>query len=150
MWQLRKSAAIESLRPVRRSQFLIEMGQLHAYRAAVAWVVLNIAWCVPAYVFISDAPVWGHQMFNLLVLSAALQVFLFGLVVWVIRFAGPSTTGLALFAFSLAAPFPPLLAGYDWRNASLGALLWVAPAIFVAGALITWDAHRRWMRTELG
>jgi hypothetical protein len=150
LWQLRKSAAIESLRPVGRSQFLIEMGLLHTYRTAVAWAVLNIAWCVPAYVFVSDTPVWAHQMFNLLVLSAALQVFLFGLVVWVTRFAGPSTTGLALFALSVTAPFPPLLTQYDWRNASLSALLWVTPAILVAGALITWDAYRRWMQTELG
>jgi hypothetical protein len=63
---------------------------------------------------------------------------------------GPVITWFALLALSLTVPFLPWFARSDLRNASLSELLWVAPAILVAGALLTWDAHRRWMRTELG
>ena len=96
------------------------------------------------------APHWGYQVVNLLVLSAALQVVLFGLTFCLMHFVGAFVTWKALFALSMTAIFVPMCIPSDWRTASLDALLWASPAIAAAGALITWDAHRRWMRTELG
>ena len=45
-----KLAAIELLRPVGRSQFLIDTGLAYAYRMAVEWGLNIIAWCGLAYV----------------------------------------------------------------------------------------------------
>ncbi len=149
-WQQRQFTAIELLRPVGRSQFMNEKGLLFASRVAAAWVQFSIAWCVPALMFVSDTPVWSQQMFNLLLLSAACQVFFFGLAAWLIPHTGPYVLWLSLVGVCFVVIFPSLLTSYDWRSTSLNSLLWVAPAIFVAGALITWDAHRRWIQTELG
>jgi len=152
MSRQRKVAGIELLRPVGRSQYLMEMGLAYAGRVPVTWIQFSIAWILPGYLF-TDSPVWSHQMLNLLVLTAASQVFFFGLAVWLMRYAIPFFTwtvlslGLYLamiFAVTSCIPF------VDWRTTSLDALLWVSPGILAAGALITWDAYRRWMQTELG
>jgi hypothetical protein len=145
-------AAIELLRPVGRSQFLMEMGLAYARRVPATWIQYSIAWILPAY-FFTDSQVWGRQMLNLLALTAVSQVFFFGLTVWLMRYAIPFFTWtvlnlgfcvLMIFAVTSCIPF------VDWRTTSLDALLWISPGILAAGALITWDAYRRWMQTELG
>jgi len=152
MSRRRDAAAIELLRPVGRSQLLIEMGLAYARRVPVTWIQFSIAWILPGYLF-TDSPVWSHQMLNLLVLTAASQVFFFGLAVWLMRYAIPFFTWTVLnlgfylvmiFAVTSCIPF------VDWRTISLDALLWVSPGILAAGALMTWDAYRRWLQTELG
>ena len=152
MSRRRKVAAVELLRAVGRSQFVMETGLAYACRVPATWIQFSIAWILPAYLF-TDSPVWGRQMSNLLVLTAASQVFFFGLTVWLMRYAIPFLTWSALclglyfamiFATTSCIPF------VDWRTTSLDALGWATPSILVAGALITWDAYRRWMQTEMG
>src|SRR5262249_46342500 len=82
-WPQRKLAAFELLRPVGRSQFLIERGLLYACRLPAVWLQFSIAWIMPACAFASDTPGWVQQMFSLLMLSAVCQVLLFGLTAWV-------------------------------------------------------------------
>jgi hypothetical protein len=152
MWLQRKTVAIESLRPVGRSQFLIDNGLAYAYRMAVEWGLNSIAWCGLAYVLLSAD--WS-DMLSVVVLMAAFQVFLFGLVAWVLR-SLQSTTWAAMLAFgflviSLMAS-DVIQWGPYWGTgtASIGARIWATPGIVVAGALMTWDAYRRWMQTEMG
>jgi len=148
MWQRRKTAAIESLRPVGRSQFLIDNGLAYAYGMAVEWGLNSIAWCGLAYVLGSVA--WS-EMLSVVALTAAVQVLFFGLVAWVMRYM-QFTTFAALLTAGIAGLFLTFFIPIPWATgiASVGALLWVTPGIAVAGALITWDAYRRWMRTEMG
>jgi hypothetical protein len=148
MWQQRKTAAIESLRPVGRSQYLIDTGLAYAYGMAVEWGLNSIAWCGLAYVLVSAD--WS-EMLSVVVLTAAFQVLFFGLTAWVIRYLR-FTTFATLFAFGIAGLFLTFIIPIPWATgiASVGALRWVTPGIAVAGALITWDAYRRWMRTEMG
>jgi hypothetical protein len=144
--QQRQMATIELLRPIMRSQFLIEMGLTYAYRAAIECVRMNIAWCALAYVLAAGTPNWS-QTLSALVVIAALQVLTFGLAIWMMRYAW--FTLLAAMVIFLAALL--ILEQFiDWRTATLGALVWVTPGIVAAGALIAWDACRRWMQTELG
>lgn len=153
MSQRRQVAAIELLRPVGRSQFFMEMGLAYAYRVPAAWVLFSIAWCVPAYVFTSGTPVWSHQVFNLLVLTAAFQVFFFGLTVWVMRYSVPLMTWTAICCgiyIGMIMGVTALSPVVDWSATSLDALLWASPVIVAAGAIITWDAYRRWLQTEMG
>jgi hypothetical protein len=114
----------------------------------VEWGLNIFAWCGLAYVLaMAD---WS-EMLNMLVLTAALQVWLFGLGAWVMRYTH-FTTFAALTTFGIAGilltAFVPIL----WGNGIVSFVepLWVTLGIVVAGALITWDAYRRWMRTEMG
>ena len=90
-------------------------------------------------------------MFSVLVLTAAFQVLLFGLGAWVMRYI-QFTTFAALLASGIAADISHgvYLDSMGCRYRIVRRAIWVTPAIVVAGALITWDAYRRWMRTELG
>ena len=147
-WQYRKTAAIELLRPVGRSQFLIDTGLGYAYRMAVEWGLNIVAWCGVAYVLaVAD---WS-EMLSVLVMTAAFNVLLFGLGAWVMRYI-EFTTFAALFISGIAVMFVNLFISILWRTrvAWFGGPIWVTSGIFVAGALITWDAYRRWMRTEMG
>ncbi|HTQ38258.1 MAG TPA: hypothetical protein VMJ32_04485 [Pirellulales bacterium] len=147
VWQQqRPMTIIESLRPVGRSQFLVEMGLTYAYRAAKECLSLSIAWCVLAFVLSAGAPNWS-KLLTVLAPTAALQVLSFGLAVWMMRYAY-FTFSTALCAFFVAVLM--LTPFVDWRNASLGALLPITPGIILAGVLIMWDAYRRWMQTEFG
>jgi len=148
----RKRAATELLQPVARSQFFMEMGLAYAVRVPATWILFSIAWILPAYAF-TDSPVWSRQMFNLLALTAASQVLFFGLTVWMMRYSIPYFSWTALcMGYYVAVIFAvtALLLTVDWRTTSLDALLWASPTILAAGALIIWDAYRRWMQTELG
>ena len=147
VWQQhRQLAAIELLRPAERSHFLVEMGLTYAYRVAMECMWANIAWCALAYVLAAGSPDWG-QMFERLVVMAALQVLTFGLAIWVMRYVWFTFLAAMVIFLAALAIFSPLI---DWRTASLSTLLWLAPGIVGAGALITWDAYRRWMQTDLG
>jgi hypothetical protein len=63
------------------------------------------------------------------VLSAAIQVLNFGIVVWTTSYRSLATLLLTLPLFAVAALSPP----------------WMAGALVVPGLLITWDAYRRWL-----
>jgi hypothetical protein len=147
MWVQRNAAAIELLRPVRRSQFLIDTGLAYAYRIALDWGLNSIAWCVLAYVLVWANP---SEMLSVVVLTAAIQVFLFGLSAWVMRYIHFTTFG-ALLTFGIVGVFATGFLSMLWAvgTASFSVPLLLAPIIAVAGALITWDAYRRWLQTEL-
>ena len=148
IWQQRKTGSIELLRPVGRSRLLIDTGLAYAYRMAVEWGVNVVAWCWLAYVLaVAD---W-REMLSVLVLTAALLVLLFGLGAWVVRYI-QFTTFAALFICGIVGVLLIGIISVKWGGslAMFDARIWAAPGIFVGGALITWDAYRRWMRTEMG
>jgi len=148
MWQQRKTAAIESLRPVGRSQFLIDTGLAYAYGMAVEWGLNCLAWLGVASVLLS---VDWREMLGVVVGTGAFQVLFFGLVVWVTR-SLQFTTYAALFLWGIAAMFLLAIVSMLWGagTVSFAVPFWITPGIVVAGALMTWDAYRRWMQTELG
>ena len=146
MYQQRKTAAIESLRPLGRSQFLIDNGLAYAYRMAVEWGLNSMAWCGLAAVLL--AADWS-EMLNVVAITAAFQVLFFGLIAWTTRYL-QFTNWAVMLTYGFLGVFLTASITTLWGLASFGARIWITPGIVVAGALLTWDAYRRWMQTEMG
>ncbi len=152
IWQQREAASTESLRPVGRSQFLKEIGLLYAYRTAVAWAVLNVGWCRAGIcVCLRRARVESADVQFAGVVGSVPSVPL-----W------PCSLGVAIGWSPSPLPhkhFSHLPSGdhlYRCGSHVIGVMYrWtrctgLRRAVVAAGALITWDAYRRWMQTELG
>ncbi len=138
---------MEFLRPAYRENIILDIGLAMAIHVAQCWCVFALALSV--YVLL---PFGGQRSLNglatALSASAMLQVFFFGLVVWLARFRSPSLNAFVLLAMmpaSLVAAVIDPHAAY-WRPA----VLMGAFVLACVGIILIRAAYRRWLHTDIG
>jgi hypothetical protein len=137
----------ELLLPVDRGAYLRQLGAALAVCQLHVWAVMTgvlVAW----WLLTASEPVaWGRLACGLPI-SVLLQIWIFGVHVWLARYRSVLWSALGLYAASTPLPLFFLL------PAELGGLgpiaLAVAGVLALLGVLIMWDAYRRWLVTELG
>jgi hypothetical protein len=140
--------ASESLRPAQsRAAFFREQFAAMAVEVATLWFWFTLgAFLVP--LILRPALVFTPSVAGALLLIAAAQVWLFGASVWLLRLRlNLFVNALAVILIVAAAGI--LLAvqvGEDPRAPSPLA----APVVLLIGLLVTADAYRRWLKTDLG
>lgn len=138
----------ESLRPARRKDFVLENAAAFALNAAEAWLTMALAFAAVAALL---APGLFKQGDVSLVLaaSAMVQVVTTPIAWWFLRVRSSAVLiGLAICGGLMFAPLGVftkdlLQAPTAWLAAGAGTILLV-------GTIIALDAHRRWMRADLG
>jgi hypothetical protein len=146
----------ESLRPIDRGRFLSEIGMALAINVAQCWGVFAAAVVVRATVlnrFHFDSAALAEA----LCASALVQVFLCGVIVWLMRYRSPGMTIGVGGSLAVLVTIPTVILAcpkgiYEpARLADYGvAALVVSGVLALLGLLIARDARRRWLVTELG
>ncbi|MGO9115934.1 MAG: hypothetical protein ACLP9L_42550 [Thermoguttaceae bacterium] len=136
------------LLPIQRKSYIRQFGAAAALSQLQLWaglsVVLLIRWLLTGSLLAELALVAG-----VLVLSAAFQVGIFGMVVWAARYRSNARGG-----FVMAAAFFSAVVAVEIRLALLSPerwpheLMWVAGIIAVVGLLLTLGAYRRWLAAD--
>jgi hypothetical protein len=140
----------ESLRPVKsRGRFFREQGAAMAWELASCWAWLTAGGFTATLIF---RPSWllTTQAACTLLVSAAAQVFLFAVSVWVLRLRMGLFLNFGVLMLTLA------FVGYAARQVEgpgsdvlrTPSPAWAA-ALVAIGTLITLDAYRRWLKTDL-
>lgn len=138
---------IESLRPIDRITFLAELG------AAIAIDIVQ-CWSIIAIVVMALAVINSEAKFGVLILvgSAAVTIFNYGCSLWLMRYRSSGITVIGscsvVFLIMLSDPVA-LFWGFD-VSAHYGLRFAAAAVLACLGVLITRDAFRRWLVTELG
>jgi hypothetical protein len=137
----------ELLTPVDRGAYLRQLGaamaicQFHLW-AAMAGVL--VAWRL----LTASEPVAPGPLAYGLAISILGQVWIFAIYVWLTRYRSQLRIALGFF---LSLTFAQPLVFLPGLSAGMGPIaLAVAGVLATLGLLVTWDAYRRWLVTELG
>jgi hypothetical protein len=143
--------ATELLRPAGRREFVLGLFTTWARQVAQIWLALAAGWIGVSWVLGPNAAP-GPQLWQFLVLSAIVQMFLFSTGMWFLRYREKAILTLHLllgiFVFSIISG--ALAAIYRNLTPDPLSIAIVCIVVTLISALITWDAYRRWLNTELG
>jgi hypothetical protein len=143
------SVAVESLRPVAsRGRFLCEQGAALALDLAIVWSSITAGLFATTLVY---HPGWlASWMFAASVLrSAAAQVFVYATTLWMLRYRDRPWLGFVTFIGALLLLTIMTGRALDGPKGTLNTPSpLISIAIVTAGAIITADAYRRWLRTD--
>jgi hypothetical protein len=143
----RPMLGVESLRPGKRRDFVLE------YAAQLAWNVAEM-WLIVAAGFLATIAVLAPgnlgqaEFWMILAVSAVVQVLTLPLAWWLLRLYSTSVLiGIAIGASVTFAPFALFIVDVvhlspKWLVAGTGTIL-------LLGIVIALDAYRRWMRMDL-
>jgi hypothetical protein len=141
--------AMELLRPIQRSRYLQESGLTLAVWTAAAWAAFTIGWIIAALLFVPNME-W-LKLATVLLAMSAIQVLLFAVGVWVMRFRaaalGVVTIGIA---FGIASIIASRFTIFSAAAADTGAAFVFAIVTVLVSLAIIYDAYRHWLNTELG
>jgi hypothetical protein len=142
----------ESLLPVERKCYIRQLGAAAALSHFQLWAGMSVA-LVLWWLLIGPRPLQLALFGGVLAFSAAFQVALFGLVVWIAWYQAKARGVFVLFSVLFAAQFPLLLWWVRrWSVDSPGQLpqevIWIAGILAVLGLLLTYDAYRRWLKAD--
>jgi hypothetical protein len=142
--------SMESLFPASRQEFVRETG------AAMGLCILKLWLSSAAVALIGMGIISPHEfqkyamnLAAIVMVSAAGQFYIFGMIVWGLRLRNGICSVIAL-GMGLAGSMPALAMQMpDKTPLNLAhAGLWIA-ALLGVGGLVTLDAYRRWVRTEM-
>jgi hypothetical protein len=137
----------ESLRPVTRRDFVLENGAGVALHMAQVWLTMASA-LVAVAAALSPGLLGGGELWRSLAASALAQVPATAIVWWLLRVRVRSVLiGMAMVGGASFAPLSVFTRDLWAVPPGWGAA--VAGAVVVVGAVIAWDAYRRWMRADL-
>jgi hypothetical protein len=143
--------ATELLRPAGRREFVLGLFMTWARQVVQVWLALAAGWIsVSAVLGFNAAP--GPELWQFLVLSAIVQIFLFSTGVWFLRYRDKSVLTLHLLLFILVFSIVSGALAAIYRNLTPDpiSIAIVCATVILMSALIAWDAYRRWLNTELG
>jgi hypothetical protein len=141
----------ESLLPVERNSYIRQLGTAAALSHFQLWAGMSVA-LVLWWLLVGPRPFQLAPLGGVLAFSAAFQVVVFGVVVWLARYRSKGMGGVVLFSVFFAVQLLQLRWVRFWSEGSPGQLppevLWIAGIVAVVGLLITVDGYRRWLVTE--
>jgi hypothetical protein len=142
--------ASESLRPaISRARFVREQGAAMALDLAVVWASITVGLFATALIY---RPAWlfTSTVAAILFRSAAAQVWIFSIGVWTLRHRTWRWLGFVSFVGALLLVSIVTGRAFDGPKGTLNPPSpLVSAAFLVAGVIITLDAHRRWLKTDL-
>jgi hypothetical protein len=145
---------MESLLPASRRGFVRETGAAMGLGMMKLWVGSTVVALAGAAVFASgDVRSHAVNLLAIVAISAAAQVYIFGVILWGLWMRNGIVSGLALLA-ATGGPAPVMLMQMQQKSTPdvwhvgghVG--LWVVSFLLVGG-LLAFDAYRRWVRTEM-
>jgi hypothetical protein len=143
------SLAVESLRPVEsRGRFLREQGAALALDLAIVWGSITAGVFATALIY---HPSWlASWVFAANVLrSAAAQVWIYATMVWILRYRNRPWLGFITFVGALLLVVLTTVQAIEGPRGSLNAPSPLMTAGIVAvGLIISFDAYRRWLKTD--
>jgi hypothetical protein len=133
--------------PVDRATYLKQMGLAAALNQFQLWGVMSVLMYL--YLQIISAQLVSLSFVYIFIYSTLYQVWMFGMVVWLLRLRSLilAILGYVLSNYLVLIPLGAMEKGpmASWRNVML-----LVPALFaVFGLLLTWDAYRRWLKTDI-
>jgi hypothetical protein len=137
----------ESLLAIDRASYLRQVG----FSAAVTQIQLWL--CMAAYcllwwqLFARQLP--AEKVLALLAISALAQPWLFGSSLWLLRFRSVIPFVLGYFIPLQAMMIVAMGAEARRWNVAQPVVLCTAAAFAVLGLVVTWDAYRRWLVTDI-
>jgi hypothetical protein len=140
----------ELLLPVERTTYIRQLGTAAAISHFQAWAGMSAA-LVLWWLLIGPRPLQLALLGEALGFSAAFQVGVFGVVVWISRYRVGIRWALGLMAMCSGAvvAFAVQLAQIGGSSSSPRQLphqaMWIAGIVAVCGLLMTFDAYRRWL-----
>ena len=140
--------AVESLRPVEsRGRFFREQGTAMASDLALTWASLTVGVYVPTMIY---RPEWFATITTAytVLLTAAGQVWLFGVCIWALRHRTWRWLAFITFIGSLMTVGILVARVVDGPGGVKLAPL-IAVVLALVGLLIARDAYRRWLKTDL-
>jgi hypothetical protein len=133
--------------PVDRRSYFRQLGMAAAISQFELWGGIGmtlIAWVL----LVTPEPIPPAMIVGVLAVSGAIQIGAFGMTVWLSRgrwmrwLGGPALAILFVLGLTLQVRLRTV-------PDALNVVLWIAGGIAVAGLLITFDAYRRWLVTDL-
>ncbi|MDB5321470.1 MAG: hypothetical protein JWN40_3101 [Phycisphaerales bacterium] len=113
------------------------------WASAQITLVLSYAILAPA-----DLRLYGRSFAFLLPISAAFQLFFFGLLAWFLSFRPSFLSGIALFTIAMGL-VPVNISFFDRAKPLVSTSIASAVAMLVAGIVLIVTALRRWTRCEI-
>lgn len=142
----RKGATYELLLPVARTSYFQQLGAAAAIAQLCLWGVMNAAMIVQLLVVFRTALSFD-VLAGALAISALCQIGLFGAVVWLLQCQ--SLPGLVVIVPTALAPILLMNGQLSDPPIEQPSLIWFFASLFAAfGVLLTWDAYRRWLKTD--
>jgi hypothetical protein len=142
--------AVESLRPVAsRGRFLREQGTALALDLAIMWAAITAGTFATALFY---QPRWllSGTVAAILFRSAAAQMWIFALNVWMLRYRTQRWLGFVAFVGSMLLVAVLTGKAIDGTKGTLNTPSPLVSLLFVlVSVVITYDAYRRWLRTDL-
>jgi hypothetical protein len=145
----RRSQAMyyEILLPIERAAYLKQVGMAAAMQQFTAWGAFAVLSLALQQMFVPQATI---AMANVLIYSSLVQIGMFGLGVWFLRYRTllPGIVGVFVLQFTL---IPVIFLSSPGVPASSIENVLLAGAAFAAfGLLAAWDGYRRWLTTDVG
>ncbi len=141
--------AQDALRPATRRQFLAEQGAAMGWELMSLWFWITVGALLPTIWY---RPHWllSATTLAMLALTAAEQVLLFAVFVWIARYRGTLffTWTLTLLAVAAAGFLFVHEIGHADDRLRIPSPLVIAAVLVVALPVLV-DAYRRWLRTDL-
>jgi MFS family permease len=134
----------QSRRESARDHGLAILANLFSFWAA-AHLALILSYAVLGP---DDLRLFGRSLIILLLLSAAFQIFFFGLLAWYLSFRPSFLSGIALFTLSCGI-VPLTISFFDRPAPLIAASFGCAGAMFFAGVVLSYTALARWSRCEI-
>jgi hypothetical protein len=116
---------------------------LSIWASAHATLILSFAMLAPG-----DLRLYGRSLIILLLVSAAFQIFFFGLLAWYLSFRPSFLSGIALFLIALGL-VPLNISFFDRPEPLVAASFASAAAMLVAGVALVYTALARWAKCEI-
>jgi hypothetical protein len=142
----------ELLLPVERKNYIRQLGTAAALGHFQFWTGMSIALLL-WWLLLGPRPLYLAMFGGILAFSAAFQGFVFGIVVWMARYRSIGRGFFVLFTMLSGVVASMQLASMRrWSEGFPGQLpqeaLWTAGVLALLGLLITFDAYRRWLKTD--
>ena len=144
----------ELLMPVDRKSYIRQLGTAAALSQFLLWGGISIAMAL--WYWLSNADLQPQQLSKLavvLVFSGAFQVGFFGIQAWIAQYRSYRLNSVIMGILIGVAQIPlfRLLSRSSSTTCQLvHETMWIASSIVLVGLLITFDAYRRWLKTDFG
>ena len=133
--------------PVRRDAYLKQVGMLVAYSQLTMWgviIAISIVW-----IFTKTAKPSPEFLIYSISYSVMMQIWLFGLAVWILSFRSFIMTFLIMNIAVVFSAMPIMAFEAQMMNPWRPLILLLGGLLTVIGLLLTWWGYRRWIVADL-
>ncbi len=143
-----KSLGFELMLPVDRKTYFRQLGLAAISSLFLLWATVSATLLV-WWMTLGPQPVPYATLFRAAAFAAVVQVLLFGVFAWFLRYRSQWAIILVMMILFPAAIVPmSTFITRPWEISPM--VVGIGVALVLVGVLITWDAYRRWLRADFG